>query len=815
MSQSKNSELDKSILKLLKDRYFVKDESSWEQLSHRVGSLYPEIEKDIRDMKFIPSSPTLMNCNTSDRVGTLSSCFPMKMEDSIEGIFESLKECSIVTKYAGGIGIDYSTLRSSHESVKGIGGRNSSGPIPFIKIFDSMLDGVQQGGARRGAGMALLDINHPDILEFIQVKDDLTTINRMNLSIKIPTSFYRKLEKTPDAPHTLNYKDGSKRDLVDSNGNTITVQQLWDIIIAHSHRMAEPGIFNSSIAYDRCTVTNVDTNVICNPCSEFTSIPYSSCNLGSINLSELYNSTTMEFDWLEFEKLIVKSVRFLNKVIDNNIFPIPNIEKVTHKIRPIGLGIMGLADLFFKLKLPYNSKRAAILTKDIFKYLTLRSMKESVELAKTDTAYPSFDLPLFLKANERFFTESSFRGIDISKLVDDIKTYGIRNSGVTSIAPTGTIATIANTSGGIEPVFALSYTRKVEKLNKEYDLMYITDPIFDQYITNNFDDAKRKEIVKFISDNKGSCQKCDDIPEDMKKVFVTAGDLTPHEHLEILGRCAENVTYSVSKTINLPSDATQEEVSKVFLDAHKKGIIGVTVYRDGCREGVLVHNPKPKASLKNGEKFELPDVMKAKRINMSTPKGKASLFVVLDDNKVPIEFYVNPPVESPEQAAVMTAICRLIAVGIQGFKDIDEYLDQLKKASKMYENKSMVLTYVIKSLKAGKTKSKGIEILKDLPVEDEDEVIVQCLYTIMKSAQEGLTDLTEYIQILKDVNHQYGNISTILVFLIKAFNKFLEVLYAEDGKVALTKEVCPDCGIKMILEGGCAVCKNCLHSRCG
>jgi len=305
----------------------------------------------------------------------------------------------------------------------------------------------------------------------------------------------------------------------------------------------------------------------------------------------------------------------------------------------------------------------------------------------------------------------------------------------------------------------------------------------------------------------------------MKQVFLVANDLTPMEHLNILEKCANNVSYSVSKTLNLPQNATVEDVSKVFFEAQKKGIIGVTVYREGCREGILVHNPpkKPeKLILKNGEKFELPDVMKAKRINMMTNKGKASLFIVLDDNSFPLEFYVNPPTESPEQAAIMTAICRLIAVGIQGFTDLDEYLDQLRKANKMYENKSTVLTYITKTLRAAKAKkNKGIEILLDLPVEDDDEVIVQCIYNIMKLSQQGSGNIEDYIDVLKDTNKNYGNISTILAFLIKAFNKFLEVLSIEEGKIIVLKDICPECKNRLVLKEGCGVCPNCNYSKCG
>lgn len=580
--------MNEGIYKLLKDRYFLEKETSWEDVANRVSALYPPIKEDIINMKFIPSTPTLTNANTKgERTGTLSSCFPMEIKDSIEGIFDAIKECAFITKSGGGVGYDFSKLRGSNEVIKSIN-RKSSGPLPFLNIFNSTLDGIRQGGVRRGAGMALLAIDHPQIIDFINAKKDTSKFTRFNLSVKVNNKFYKTLRNNPDKIHEVKDKGGNYYPLKNKDGKEVTVKDIWTMIMEQAWSTGEPGLFNEDIAKDRCTVTNLSDNVICNPCSEFTGIPYQSCNLASINLSKLVKNN--KFDWQEFGELIKRATRYLNAVIDFNKFPLKDIKTITEATRPIGLGVMGLAHVLFKLGIPYNSKKAIKLTEEIVTYMTLKSMSESVELAKEIEPYSVYDYTTFVESNKRFFDKKKVREIDVEHLKNLIKRNGVRNSAFTSIAPTGSISTISGTSGGIEPIFALTYQRKVEYDNNKYEIIYITDPVFEEYLNNNFKDKEKKYILEYISKNKGSCQGCKTIPEEMQKVFIVAGDLTPVEHLDILEVTANNVSLSVSKTINLPNNCKKEEINGIYIDAHKRGIIGVTVYRDGSREGILVHN---------------------------------------------------------------------------------------------------------------------------------------------------------------------------------------------------------------------------------
>jgi len=752
--------MNDSVLKLLKERYFLPEENSWEDLAKRVSFFYPEIYEDILNFVFIPSSPTLMNGNTmGKRRGTLSSCFPMGIEDSIEGIFKAVEECALVTRAGGGVGYDFSTLRGNKEIIKGIN-RVSSGPLYFLDVFNSTLNAIRQGGVRRGAGMALLSIDHPNILDFIKAKNNLSKFNYFNFSIKIPSSFYKMLEENPLAPHKVkNITDGVEYDLVDENGKIVTIKQLWDLIIKNSWLTAEPGIFNSDLAYQRSTVTNLDNRVISNPCAEFIGIPYQSCNLGSINLAALVENKV--FNWKKFEEIIVKAVRFLNSVIDHNDYPLSKIKKMTLDTRPIGLGYMGLATALFKKEIPYNSIRACKFLEDVNSYLTIRGMVESVELAKKYGSYKAFDVDLFLKANERFFTKEYVRDINIKNLVEDIKKYGIRNSSITSIAPTGSISTIAGVSSGIEPVFALTYVRKIS--NEDKDVIFIVDPIFEEYLNNNFNEETKRKILDFVAVNKGSCQTCELIPEEKRKIFITASDLTPLEHLEMLAIASKWTSLSVSKTINLPSKISKEELSNVFLEAHKKGIIGVTCYRDGCREGVLVHN------------------------------------VSFVKNEVP-----KRPTRLPCEVHRVTYLGEpwIVFIGL---------LDD-----KPYE----VFSGKIENVNIPKNITKGFLVKEKSKVysfEYEGEYLVRDICKIFNNVEHD-----DFSRLISFSLRHGGNLLYLVETLNKAsgnINKFSKVIartlkkYIADN--SSTGKICPSCSQPLVYESGCIVCKNCGWSKCG
>jgi ribonucleoside-diphosphate reductase alpha chain len=747
--------MQEAIHKILKQRVFLPHENSWEDVSQRVSNIYPPIYEYLLNMDFIFSSPTLMNACTKERTGTLSSCFTMPaIGDSILEIGNSVTDCMVVTKSGGGIGIDLSTLRSSSESVKGIAGKKSSGPLSFLQLYNTVLHEVSQGGSRRGAGMALLDISHPNILDFINAKINLKDYKRFNLSIKIGNDFYDTLLATPDAHHYVKeVTTGKIYPLKDENGKEITVKELWDKILYNAWLMAEPGIFNKDIAFNRCSTNNLDRIVICNPCAEYVGIPGQSCSLGSINLSHLVENK--KFNWEKFKDIIIKATKAINATIDVNNFPLKSIDKITKDIRPIGLGYMGLAHCLYKKGIAYNSREAFKFIKELTFFMTLTSMKTSVELAKEFGAYPKYDYDVFMKANSRFFDNNVFnsgvRDIDIEKLKRDIKKYGVRNSSFTAIAPTGTLSTYAETSSGVEPVFALSYYRKVENLQGTYDEIYTVDKVFKDYLEKKFDEKDIKKILKEVADANGSCQGCDLIPESDKKIFVTAHDLTPKEHLDVLGIVSAGVSLSVSKTINLPNEITVEEMGDIYLEAYKKGIIGVTVYRDGCREGILVHEKSVEALRPNTIIYssspkrpkELPcDVHRINAMIKNDKGEKVSenfiLFVGLLDGK-PYEFFVGRISDVNISKSITTGILIRVKSGQYAFKYDDEILvNDINKVfnSSDYETYSRLVSSL---LRKGEHPKYVIEQLTKCPgsIVDFSKAVIRMLKKYIKNGEEA------------------------------------------------------------------------------
>lgn len=758
-----------SILKLLQERYFLKDEKEWDDIAKRCSNILPEMYDYIKSMDYIPSSPTLMNIGTER--GTLSSCFPLQLEDSIIGIFNALRDGAIVTKNSGGCGWDFSVLRSSEENIKTLDA-DSSGPLAFIESFNTMLDCIRQGGKRRGAGGALLNGDHPDIIKYIKIKQKIDKLVRFNLSVALDDNFYNKLELTPDSPHIVyNVVDKKEKELLD-NGKVVSVRQLWDMIVDAAWTTAEPGIFNKDIAFNRCAVTNINKQVLINPCFEFVNIPYTSCCLGSINLSNLVEHK--KFNWEKFESIIVTATQYMNKIIDINKYPLEQIKEVTLKTRPIGIGFMGLADALYKKEVAYNSEKALKFTEEMTRYLTLRSMQESVEIAKIEGVYEAFDYDLFMKVNDRFFTKNC-RNIDIEKLKKDIKKYGVRNSCFTSIAPTGTISFLADTTGGMEPCFALSFIRKIEKQNKEYEEVFVANVVFEEYLTRNFLEEEKKKILKIVANNKGSCQTCEDIPQEIRKIFIVAGDLTPIEHLDMLEKIANNVSLSVSKTINLLQDVSKEEISYVFLQAHKRGIIGVTVYRENSRQGILVHSSSIEKRENKIQHCGAPKrpktlpchVYKINTVNRTTKETeKWVVFVGMIDEE-PYEIFAGKINLIDLPSNITEGVMTRATKGIYQFSYNGEVI--VKDVSKIFES--------------------GTE-----------EALTRLI-------SAGLRHGIEIEFLISQLSKSYGTVADFNKAITRSLKKYI--------KDKETGQICEKCGNKLSYIEGCISCTSCGNSKCG
>jgi len=601
--------------------------------------------------------------------------------------------------------------------------------------------------------MAQFDIYHKDILKVIRLKEIEGNLERLNISIRIPDQFYKDLKENPDKLHIEGF----------------TTQDIWNEIIDKAWKSGDPGIFNSDIAYRQCTTTNLSDIVASNPCAEYVNIPYSSCNLGSINLTK-FVTRDKQFDWGDFEQTVKLATRFLDSVIDVNDYPLDKIKEVTQMIRPIGLGVFGLGHLLYLLEIPYNSEEGLELIDDIIYGLTIESIYESTYLAKEKgSSYPTFDKDLFFKANERIFKKLTF-----DDLKAQIKIYGIRNSCFTSIAPTGTISYLAGQlSGGIEPVYALAYSRRIEKENKEYETVYITDSIFEQWLDKYISDPKllcydnllsNKDIKQIILDkickNNGSCQGIDEIPEYYQKVFVTAHDLTPNEHLDVLGIVAKNTSLSVSKTINLPKTATRKDISNIYIRAHELGIIGVTVYRDGCRSQILNSSSEVKVKeITSSHAPKRPKSLDAHFYPITVKGNKFGVIVGLLEGK-PYEIFCMP---EPLRLKECTGVIIKFAKGQYNFVSDNTEIRNIHISSELERSITILTSQLLRH---------GVEL--------------KYIINTIDKVGNSIVDFSSAIR--------------------RVLSKYLDK--------EVIKDVCPDCGGIVVRSGGCSTCQDCGKSRC-
>ena len=530
---------------------------------------------------FLPNSPTMMNAG--GRLGQLSACFVLGMEDGMEQIMKSSSDAALIFKSGGGVGINYSNLREEGDIVASTSGV-ASGPVSFMNIINTITEVVKQGGKRRGANMGIIEAWHPDVEKFITNKTEPGVLENFNISVGIWEDFWHSLVNTEG-----NYILRSPRDK--KPVKEINSHQLIDLIALSAWKSAEPGL----IFFDQINKYNVFAKArqaplrATNPCGEQSLYPYESCNLGSINLVHLVKRQAdgnYEFDWQRYEETIRKTTRFLDNVIDVNNYPVPEITDASKDSRRIGLGVMGVADLLYKLKIPYNSKEGYELQSKLSEALTYYSMEESVALANSrgefplcsKTEYPEGKIPIagyYEKPKE----EHSY---EWDALIEKIKKNGIRNVLTTTVAPTGTLAMIADCSNGMEPAFALVFEKRVTVGRFFYTNKIVEEALKEHGLYND-------ELLAKIADNYGSLKGLDEVPQWMQDVFVTAMDIHWSDHLMAQSVWQQWIGNAISKTINMPNDVTVEDVKSAYLLAHELGLKGMTVYRDGSRHQQVLH----------------------------------------------------------------------------------------------------------------------------------------------------------------------------------------------------------------------------------
>ena len=531
---------------------------------------------------FLPNSPTMMNAG--GRLGQLSACFVLGMNDGMEEIMKSTSDAALIFKSGGGVGINYSDLREEGAIVASTSGV-ASGPVSFMNIINTVTEVVKQGGKRRGANMGIIEAWHPDVEKFITNKTEPGILENFNVSVGIWEDFWNALVNTEDGNYVLRSPNDRKP------VKEINAHQLIDLIALSAWKSAEPGL----IFFDQINKYNVFAKArqaplrATNPCGEQSLYPYESCNLGSINLVNYVQKQadgSFEFDWQGYEEIIRKTTRFLDNIIDVNNYPVPEISVASKESRRIGLGVMGVADLLYKLKIPYNSREGYELQSKLSEALTYYSMEESVALSNSrgefplcsKTEYPEGKIPV----SGYYEKSKSSHSFEWGPLIEKIKKHGIRNVLTTTVAPTGTLSMIADCSNGMEPAFALVFEKRVT-----VGRFFYTNKILEEALRD--EDLYNDEILEKIADNYGSLKGLEEIPQWMQDVFVTAMDIHWADHLMAQSVWQNWIGNAIAKTINMPYDVTVEDVKSSYLLAHELGLKGMTVYRDGSRHKQVLH----------------------------------------------------------------------------------------------------------------------------------------------------------------------------------------------------------------------------------
>ncbi|HSW62675.1 MAG TPA: vitamin B12-dependent ribonucleotide reductase [Dissulfurispiraceae bacterium] len=677
---------------------------------------------------FLPNSPTLMNAGRE--LGQLSACFVLPVGDSMESIFDAVKYAAMIHKSGGGTGFSFSRLRPAGDvvgSTKGV----SSGPISFMTVFDTATEAVKQGGTRRGANMGMLRIDHPDIMEFITCKNHNARLNNFNISVGITEEFMKAVEQ--DSEYEL--LNPRSRKVV----SAVRAREVFELIVKQAWKNGEPGI----VFLDRINAANPTPAIgeieSTNPCGEQPLLPYESCNLGSINLARMvkFEQGQPAVDWPRLKYTTGKAVHFLDNVIDVNKYPLPQIDEMTKANRKIGLGVMGWADMLIQMGIPYNSDEAIRLGEEVMGFIQTEGRLASSSLAE--------DRGPFLH-----YEQSIYNGEML-----------VRNATVTTIAPTGTLSILAGCSSGIEPLFAVSYIRNVMEGTKLIE-------------TNiNFEEVARglgiwsRELAERIADH-GTVADIAELPDDVKRVFVTSHDIAPVDHIRMQATFQKYTDNAVSKTVNFANSATTKDVEDVYMLAYKLACKGVTVYRDGSREDQVLSTKKSTAEHGSPAAAAVDEKVVPKKrpsvINGSTrlmKTGCGHLYVTIneDENGMPFEIFTNIGKAGGCASSQAEAIGRLISLALRSGLEADELVKQLK----------------------------GISCHQ--PAWAEGGRILSCSDAIAKA-------LEKYMPAEAPVSDKGGN--------GKSHTSPIMIIGA-----------CPECGGAVEHEGGCAVCHSCGFTRCG
>ena len=736
-------ELSTNALRVLERRYLMKDgkgkvietpQELFQRVARHIASaelLYdPKADSSfweeafyqlMANLEFLPNSPTLMNAGRE--LGQLSACFVIPIDDSMESIFDAVKYTALIHKSGGGTGFSFSRLRPEKDRVGSTGGI-ASGPVSFMRTFDTTTDVIKQGGMRRGANMAILSVDHPDILKFITAKEDPQALTNFNLSVAMTDEFMEAV------------KQGLEYDLINPRTGEVTgklgAREVFDKIVDMAWSTGDPGVVFISEINRHNPTPKLGRIESTNPCGEQPLLPFESCNLGSINLAKVvvFHDNQPQIDYAKLSQMVKLAVRFLDDVIDVNQYPLPQIAEKTRATRKIGLGVMGFADLLIQLGIPYDSEQAIGVAEGVMKFISEEADKASVELVKERGVFPAFDSSIYN--------------------VPDAPRF--RNASRTTIAPTGSLSIIANCSSGIEPVFALSYVRHI----LEGEEFVEVNPYFEEA-------AKRggfysSELIRELAEGK-SLRDIDHVPEEIKRLFVTAHDITPEWHVRMQAAFQRFTDSAVSKTVNFPYDATPEDVAKVYMLAYQEGLKGITIYRDRSRESqVLTVGERAKKAEAKLAPRKRPKVTRGVTERVSTGCGYIYVTINFDEQGI-CEVFSTLGKAGGCAAAQLEAISRLISLALRSGMDLNSVVRQLR----------------------------GIRC---------PSIAWEQGHAVLSCADAIASVLEKYVRGEAASNSEIPRL------------KGSEMVKSWAGQ-------CPECGGPLIYQEGCNICFNCGFTKCG
>ena len=753
--------------------------SSEEEWDGDVAATAAQFHSLLTNFLFLPNSPTFTGAGTP--LGQLAACFVLPISDEMgrteDGIFQTLRNAALIQQTGGGTGFSFSNLRAKGAIVRSSGGQ-ATGPVGFMRVFDTASDIVSQGGARRGANMAVLRVDHPDVVDFINCKRAENAITNFNISVGVTDAFMRAV------------KEDSPIDLINPQDNSVwgavRARDIFEAIASGAHRNGEPGVLFLDTANRENPCPHLGEYEATNPCGEQFLLPYENCCLGSVNVAKHVDYDYMGravMDWDRLRQTVELATRFLDDVVSANTYvpSVPQIREAAHRSRRIGLGIMGLGDVLYLLRVRYGSEEGQELAAQIMEFVRYHTMRVSIDLARTRGPFTAISGSIYDPENLRWeapqplvpFTRLDQwhrPPIDWGAIRRGIKQFGIRNAAQTTVAPTGTIATVSGCEAyGCEPVFALAYVRHVNDDGRELDLKY-GSPLFVEALEEaGLDPAARDNIVQQVAET-GSCQGVDDVPPGVRQVFVVAGDIAAEEHVRMQAAMQAFVDSSISKTINFPASANVSDVAKAFQLAWDLGCKGLTVYVSGSRERVVLETEQTRKRNEVAAAARMPtsvrprpETLHGRTYRSATPLGTAYITLNCNGDGEPFEVFLNVGKAGSDTAAVAEAIGRLISLILR----IPSPLSASRR-----------LTQVVRQLKGiggGRALGFGRERVRSLP-DGVAQVLAEHLGMVEASDSDGSS---------------------------------------EQLKLFPAGDLCPDCGhAALVNEEGCRHCYSCGFSEC-